>query len=32
MSLVLNAPEFWIYQGPEYTSGFEYVRIQNMPG
>ena len=27
MSLFLNVSEFWIYQGPEYTSGFEYARI-----
>ena len=28
MSLVLNALEFWIYQGSEYASNFEYVRIE----
>ena len=32
MSLVLNVPEFWIYQRSEYASGFEYARILNMPG
>ena len=25
MSLVLNLPEFWIYQVSEYTSGFDWV-------
>ena len=27
MPLVLNMPEFRIYQGPEYAIGFEYGRI-----
>ena len=27
--MVLNVPEFWIYQGSEYASGFEYARILN---
>ena len=31
MSLVLNVPEFGIYQGSEYAYGFEYVRILNKP-
>ena len=31
MSLVLNMPEFWMYQGSEYASGFEYARILNSP-
>ena len=31
MSLVLNVPEFWIYQGSEYASGFEYARILSIP-
>ena len=30
MSLVLNMPEFWIYQGSEYASCFEYNRVLNM--
>ena len=25
--LVLHVPEFWIYQGSEYSSGFEYARV-----
>ena len=31
MPLVLNVPEFWIYQGCKYASGFEYTRILNTP-
>ena len=31
MSLVLNVPEFWIYQGSEYASGFEYAKILIIP-
>ena len=31
MSLVLNVPEFWIYKGSRYASGFEYARILNTP-
>ena len=31
MSLVLNVPEFSIYQGCEYASGFEYDRIMSIP-
>ena len=31
MFLVLNVPEFWIYQGAEYASGFEYARTLNIP-
>ena len=31
MSLVLNLPKIWIYQGSAYTSGFEYARIVNIP-
>ena len=31
MSLILNIPEFWIYKGSEYASGFEYARILNIP-
>ena len=31
MFLVLNVPEFWIYLGSEYASGFEYARILNIP-
>ena len=31
MSLVLSVPEFLIYQGSEYASGFEYARILNTP-
>ena len=30
MSVVMNVPESWIYQGSEYASGFEYVRILNI--
>ena len=30
MSLVLNMPEFWIYQGYEHVSRFEYARILNI--
>ena len=30
MSLVLNVPEFWMYQGCEYASGFEYARVLNI--
>ena len=30
MTLVLNVPEFWIYQGYEYASGFEYDTIVNI--
>ena len=32
MSLVLNMPEIWVYQSSEYTPGFEYAMILNMPG
>ena len=32
MSLVLNVPEFWIYQGSEYASGFEYGLVLNEVG
>ena len=31
MSLVVNVLEFWIYQCPEYASGFEYARVLNIP-
>ena len=31
MYLVLNVPEFWLYQGSEYASGFEYTMILNIP-
>ena len=31
MSLVLNVPDFWIYQSSEYASGFEYAGIMNIP-
>ena len=31
MYLVLNVPEFWLYQGSEYASGFEYAMILNIP-
>ena len=31
MFLVLNVPEYWIYQGSEYASGFKYARILNVP-
>ena len=30
MPLVVNVPEFWIYQGSEYVSGFEYAKIVNI--
>ena len=30
MSLVLNVPEFSIYQGSEYAFGFEYAKILNI--
>ena len=32
MSLILNVPEFWIYQSSENASGFEYVMILNIEG
>ena len=32
MSLVLNMPEFWIYQDFEYASCLEYAWILNMQG
>ena len=28
--LVLNVPDFMVYQGSEYLSAFEYARILNM--
>ena len=28
--MVLNVPGFWIYQGSEYASSFEYVSILNI--
>ena len=32
MPLVVNVPEFWIYRGSEYASGFEYAKIQGYTG
>ena len=32
MYLVLNLPEFEIYQDSEYSSCSEYARILNIPG
>ena len=29
MSLVPNVLKFWIYQGSEYDSGYEYAKILN---
>ena len=30
MSLVLNVPEFWIYQSYEFAFGFKHARIVNI--
>ena len=30
MSLVLNVPEFWIYQSHEFAFGFKRARIVNI--
>ena len=32
MSLVLNVPEFWIYQGSEYVSGSKCARVLDISG
>ena len=31
MSLILNVPELWIYQGYKQASGFEYATILKIP-
>ena len=31
MPQIFNMPAFWIWQGSEYASGSEYVRVIDIP-